>query len=79
MFFMMIHINQTLQSHLVAEKNIIYFLKHAGATSGFGVVAWLHGTVFAARAARRVLAPATRGCHWPLTGLRHINRRLLPK
>ena len=29
---MIIHINQTLQSYLVHEKKMIYFLKHAGVT-----------------------------------------------
>ena len=32
---MIIHINQTLQSYLVHEKKTIYFLEHAGTTSGF--------------------------------------------
>ena len=34
MFFMIIHINPTLQSYLVPEKKMIIFLKHAGTTSG---------------------------------------------
>ena len=38
MFFMIIHINPTLQSYLVPEKKMIYFLKHATATSGNVVV-----------------------------------------
>ena len=29
---MIIHINQTLQSYLVHEKKMIYYLKHAGVT-----------------------------------------------
>ena len=93
---MIIHINQTLQSYLVAEKKMIYFLKHAGATKAdvdmnihlLVVLGSSRGCIeqFSRRGpATRLILPrgvssppprvAAIGC---LTGLRHINRRLLP-
>ena len=45
---MVIHINPNLQSCLVLEKKMIYFLEHAGVRGWFCYVTWLHRTVFAA-------------------------------
>ena len=87
---MIIHINQTLQSYLVPEKKMIYFLKHAGATKAdvdmnihlLVVLGSSRGCIeqFSRRGPRGVCSPPPReAAIGRSTGLRHINRRLLPK